>query len=321
MATLLKRYESWLYLERGMSPNTRLAYSADVTRLLTALGCDGDDDAVCRVTPADIQAFMADLHDLGISPASQARILSGIKSFFRFLLLEKLIDTDPAALLEGPRTGLHLPDVLTADEVDRLAAATGFDPDDAATWSTGSEADLAQRNRAIIEVLYGCGLRVSELCDLQIAGIDFNNSFIIVTGKGSKQRLVPMSGFTARSLRLYLDGARTRVHPARGAEGTVFLSRRGRPMSRVMVFYIVRDMARSCGITKSVSPHTLRHSFATHLLEGGANLRAIQMMLGHVSIATTEIYLHVDSTRLRDEIMRCHPRNATPNIGMAPFKV
>ena len=305
----LKKYEGWLRLERGVSANTRLAYVADVTRLLTALACADDDEAVRHISTADIQAFMANLHDLGIGPTSQARILSGIKSFFRFLILERAVDVDPAALLESPRTGLHLPEVLTIDEVDRMTASTGYDPDDSTTFTDGRSGDLAQRNRAILEVLYGCGLRVSELCELQLSQVNFDNRFMIINGKGSKQRMVPMSDFTAKTLGQYIGGARTRIIPAHGAEGTVFLSHRGKPMSRVMVFYIVREAAKACGIRKNVSPHTLRHSFATHLLEGGANLRAIQMMLGHESIATTEIYLHVDSTRLRDEILRCHPRN------------
>ena len=305
----LKKYEGWLRLERGVSANTRLAYVADVTRLLTALDCADDDEAVRHISTADIQAFMANLHDLGIGPTSQARILSGIKSFFRFLILERAVDVDPAALLESPRTGLHLPEVLTIDEVDRMTASTGYDPDDSTTFTDGRSGDLAQRNRAILEVLYGCGLRVSELCELQLSQVNFDNRFMIINGKGSTQRMVPMSDFTAKTLGQYIGGARTRIIPAHGAEGTVFLSHRGKPMSRVMVFYIVRDAAKACGIRKNVSPHTLRHSFATHLLEGGANLRAIQMMLGHESIATTEIYLHVDSTRLRDEILRCHPRN------------
>lgn len=308
--SLLKKYEGWLQLERGLSTNTQLAYGADVTRLLTAMGCIDDDAAICRITTDDIQTFLADLHDLGIGPTSQARILSGIKSFFRFLLLERAITIDPAALLESPRTGLHLPEVLTVDEVDRMTASTGYDPDDSTTITDGRSGDLAQRNRAILEVLYGCGLRVTELCDLQLSQVNFDNRFMIINGKGSKQRMVPMSDFTARALAQYVNGARTRTIPVRGAEGTVFLSHRGKPMSRVMVFYIVREAAEVCGIHKRVSPHTLRHSFATHLLEGGANLRAIQMMLGHESIATTEIYLHVDSSRLRDEILRCHPRNA-----------
>ena len=305
----LMKYEGWLRLERGVSANTRLAYVADVTRLLTALDCADDDEAVRHISTADIQAFMANLHDLGIGPTSQARILSGIKSFFRFLILERAVDVDPAALLESPRTGLHLPEVLTIDEVDRMTVSTGYDPDDSTTFTDGRSGDLAQRNRAILEVLYGCGLRVSELCELQLSQVNFDNRFMIINGKGSKQRMVPMSDFTAKTLGQYIGGARTRIIPAHGAEGTVFLSHRGKPMSRVMVFYIVRDAAKACGIRKNVSPHTLRHSFATHLLEGGANLRAIQMMLGHESIATTEIYLHVDSTRLRDEILRCHPRN------------
>ena len=304
----LKKYEGWLRLERGVSANTRLAYVADVTRLLTALDCADDDEAVRHISTADIQAFMANLHDLGIGPTSQARILSGIKSFFRFLILERAVDVDPAALLESPRTGLHLPEVLTIDEVDRMTASTGYDPDDSTTFTDGRSGDLAQRNRAILEVLYGCGLRVSELCELQLSQVNFDNRFMIINGKGSKQRMVPMSDFTAKTLGQYIGGARTRIIPAHGAEGTVFLSHRGKPMSRVMVFYIVRDAAKACGIRKNVSPHTLRHSFAVHLLENGADLRSIQEMLGHADISSTQIYTHVIKKQLKDVYNKAHPR-------------
>lgn len=307
--TYLRRYEAFLTLERGMSPNTRAAYSSDVAKLLDGMACASDAD-VRGITDADVRAFMADLHDLGISAASQARILSGVKSFFRFLLMEKEISADPAMLIESPRQGRHLPEVLTLAEVDALAAATGYSPEDAATHSETPAGDLALRNRAILETLYGCGLRVSELCALTLRSVNFADLYIIVTGKGSKQRMVPMSEYTASMLQRYVLGPRRHVKIAAGAEATLFVSHRGRPLNREMVFYIVRDCARRAGIRKSVSPHTLRHSFATHLLEGGANLRAIQMMLGHESIATTEIYLHVDSTRLRDVILSCHPRNA-----------
>lgn len=307
----LRRYEAFLTLERGMSPNTRAAYASDVAKLLDCMACASDAD-VRSISADDIRAFMADLHDLGISPASQARILSGVKSFFRFLLLEKEIAADPAMLVESPRQGRRLPEVLTVAETDALTAASGYSPEDPATHGESAAGDLALRNRAILETLYGCGLRVSELCALTLRSVNFADLYVIVTGKGDKQRMVPMSEYTASMLQRYVLGPRRRVKIAPGAEATLFVSHRGRPLNREMVFYIVRDCARRAGIRKSVSPHTLRHSFATHLLEGGANLRAIQMMLGHESIATTEIYLHVDSSRLRDAILCCHPRNAAP---------
>lgn len=298
--TYRKRFAAHMQLELGLSENTRMAYLADVEKLLSGLPEGGTDREVRAITADTLSAFMADLHDLGITARSRARILSGIKAFFHFLVRDNEISNDPSQLLESPRTGTHLPDVLTLEQVDtmsRLAMETAPTP------------QLGQRNVAIMELLYGCGLRVSELCSLQLRNIDFNNSFLIITGKGNKQRLVPVSDYTLQIMREYIDGARSQLTPARGCEGTVFLSYRGREMSRVMVFYIVRQLARDAGVEKKVSPHTLRHTFATHLLEGGANLRAIQMMLGHESIATTEIYLHVDSSRLRREILEHHPLN------------
>lgn len=308
---ILRRFAAHLTLERGLSDNTRMAYIADARRMVQALACD-DDDRLRAVTAGQLADFMADLTDLGISATSRARILSGVRALFRYMLLNKDIDADPTMLLESPRTGRHLPEVLTVAEVDRMCAATGYDPGEPELCPTGTaEGDLALRNRAILELLYGCGLRVSELCELQLNRADTQNLFVIVDGKGSKQRMVPMSEYTAQVLRSYIEGPRRRLRVKPGAEGTVFLSRTGRPMSRVMVFYIVRNLAQATGIRRRISPHTLRHSFATHLLEGGANLRAIQMMLGHESIATTEIYLHIDTTRLREEILTHHPRNIT----------
>lgn len=299
--TLPDRFRAFMALERGMAENTRMAYMADLSKLIVALDIT-DNEGLRRISRADLVTFMADLNDVGITARSRARILSGLRLFFRFMRMEHERDDDPTLLLESPRLGTHLPEVLTLDEVDAMTAAA-----DTAT-------PLGQRNHAIIELLYGCGLRASELADLQLQAINFDNGFILVDGKGSKQRMVPMAESTAEALRRYIDGARSLVTPRRGDEGTLFLSYRGRRLSRVMVFYVVRDLARAAGVTRTISPHTLRHSFATHLLEGGANLRAIQMMLGHESIATTEIYLHVDTARLRDEILRCHPRNISHDI-------
>jgi integrase/recombinase XerD len=293
---ILTNYAAFLALERGLSPNTRMAYVADVRKLCDALGI-ADESNLKAVSAETLQSFMADIHDLGISPRSQARIVSGLKSFFKYLRMERIVDENPTILLESPRIGRHLPEVLSVDEIDNMIAAIDLSTPE------------GNRNRAIIETMYGCGLRVSELCNLQINDINFENRFIIVTGKGSKQRMVPMSDIAAQLVDSYINNERAAVPVKPGEEGIVFLNRRGRRLSRVMIFYIIRDLAALAGIKKDVSPHTLRHSFATHLLEGGANLRAIQQMLGHESIATTEIYLHMDNTRLREEILLHHPRN------------
>lgn len=293
---ILTNYAAFLALEQGLSPNTRMAYVADVRKLCDALGI-ADESNLKAVSAETLQSFMADIHDLGISPRSQARIVSGLKSFFKYLRMERIVDENPTILLESPRIGRHLPEVLSVDEIDNMIAAIDLSTPE------------GNRNRAIIETMYGCGLRVSELCNLQINDINFENRFIIVTGKGSKQRMVPMSDIAAQLVDSYINNERAAVPVKTGEEGIVFLNRRGRRLSRVMIFYIIRDLAALAGIKKDVSPHTLRHSFATHLLEGGANLRAIQQMLGHESIATTEIYLHMDNTRLREEILLHHPRN------------
>ncbi len=293
---ILKNYAAFLTLERGLSGNTRSAYTTDVQKLCVAQDITTESQ-LAAVTPETLQTFMADMHDLGISPRSQARIVSGLKSFFHYLRMERIVETDPTLLLESPRVGRHLPEVLSVEEIDAMIAAIDLSTPE------------GKRNRAIVETMYGCGLRVSELCNLEINNVNLDNRFIIVTGKGSKQRMVPMSEISVDLITDYIANERADVPVKSGEEGILFLNRRGRRLSRVMIFYIIRDLAALAGVKKEVSPHTLRHSFATHLLEGGANLRAIQQMLGHESISTTEIYLHMDNTRLREEIMLHHPRN------------
>lgn len=295
-SSLKPHYEAFLLLERGLSPNTRLGYIADVERLAQWM-----DDTGIDIADADgslLHDFVCDLHDLGIAPRSQARIVSGIRSFYRYLVVEGVNEANPAETLESPRTGRHLPEVLSIDEVQSM-----FDAIDLGH-------PQGRRNRAILEILYGSGLRVSELCTLERRRVNLAEGYLVVEGKGSKERMVPVSEAAAEQIELYLDERWRRGDPVKaGEEDYLFLNRRGAHLTRVMVFYIVRQLAETAGVKKTISPHTLRHSFATHLLEGGANLRAIQQMLGHSSIATTEIYLHLDNTRLREEILLHHPRN------------
>lgn len=300
---ILGRYGSYLTVERGYSDNTRDAYVTDVSKLLNALAAADIDPT--KATVDDLRTFMGDLHDLGIMPRSCARILSGIKNFYRYLRLEGIMETDPTELLESPSVGSRLPSVLSLEEIDALIAAMEDTP-------TG------RRNRAIVETMYGCGLRVSELCALQISHIDFRNAVMLIRGKCSKERLVPVNEVALTRIKNYVDTDRNDVPIASVDADTVFLNSRGRHLSRVMIFYILRDAAARAGIRTPLSPHTLRHSFATHLLEGGANLRSIQQMLGHESIATTQIYLHIENSRLRQEILEHHPRyrqntTKTPN--------
>ena len=300
---ILGRYGSYLTVERGYSDNTRDAYVTDVSKLLNALAAADIDPT--KATVDDLRTFMGDLHDLGIMPRSCARILSGIKNFYRYLRLEGIMETDPTELLESPSVGSRLPSVLSLEEIDALIAAMEDTP-------TG------RRNRAIVETMYGCGLRVSELCALQISHIDFRNAVMLIRGKGSKERLVPVNEVALTRIKNYVDTDRNDVPIASVDADTVFLNSRGRHLSRVMIFYILRDAAARAGIRTPLSPHTLRHSFATHLLEGGATLRSIQQMLGHESIATTQIYLHIENSRLRQEILEHHPRyrqntTKTPN--------
>lgn len=292
---VIDAYEAYLILERGLSDNTREAYVRDVGKLVRYL--ETEKVTLREVTTDTLRAFAADLFDLGISPRTQARIVSGIKSFFRFLKLEGYLDSNPSLLLESPALRRHLPEVLRVDEIDAMIGAIDM------------EKAEGQRNRAIMETLYGCGLRVSELINLEISKLYFDEQFIMVHGKGDKERIVPISPQAIREIKDYLPD-RALLPVKRGEENILFLNRRGHRLTRVMIFYIIKQLAESAGIRKEVSPHTLRHSFATHLLEGGANLRAIQQMLGHEDISTTEIYLHIDRSMLRAEILAHHPRNA-----------
>ena len=292
---LLREYNGYLRLQRGLSANTAEAYRRDVEKLTAWLAAE--HTPLREVTYPALEQFTAALFELGIAETTRKRIVSGIKSFFHFLRISDFIAEDPSLLLETPRPGLHLPEVLTLSEIDALIAA--IDPDSA-------EAD---RNRAIMETLYGCGLRVSELTNLEIGRINFAEGFITVLGKGSKERIVPMSPVAADRIQEYLHGSRTEVKIKPGEEGILFLNRRGHRLTRQMIFTIVRRLAEAAGVTKTISPHTMRHSFATHLLEGGANLLSIQQMLGHESVATTEIYIHLDTSHLREEILLHQPRN------------
>lgn len=293
MSKLLDSYDAYLLLERGMSDNTRAAYRSDVEKLVCYLA-DGAT-TLGDVTLDTLHNFAADLHDLGISPRSQARIVSGVKSFFKFLKNQQFIEHNPARMLENPQVGLHLPEVLTVAEIDAMLDAIDL------TTPEG------QRNRAIVETLYSCGLRVSELVNLEIGKVFVDEGYVIVTGKGSKERVVPISESALREISAWMDH-RADIDIKPGEEQMLFVSRRGKRLTRVMIFYIIKRLAELAGIRKEISPHTLRHSFATHLLEGGANLRAIQQMLGHESIATTELYLHLDRSHLREEILQHHPR-------------
>mgnify|MGYP003288044716 FL=1 len=294
---LLHRYRQYLLLEKSLSQNTLEAYMDDVSKLLSFL--NDEDIPVTKVTLDNLHTFAAGLRDLGIAPRSQVRIISGIKSFFKFLLTDEYINSDPSELLESPKVGRHLPDVLTVNEIDRIVKCIDMSQPE------------GHRNKAMIETMYSCGLRVSELCGLKMNDIYLEEGFLRVVGKGNKQRLVPMSQTAIREIATYIEHVRDRIIKIKpGYESYLFLSiRLGKPISRVMVFDIVKKLVNEAGINKSVSPHTFRHSFATHLLEGGANLRAIQCMLGHEKIATTEIYTHIDRNRLRQEIELHHPRN------------
>ena len=292
---ILTRYKQYLVFEKGLSANTLDAYMNDLKKLLTYL----DDEGVRpeEVTLDVLQHFTAVLMDIGVSPRSIARIQSGIRSFYRFLVLERYIEADPTLLLESPKLPARLPEVLSVEEIDKII--------DSIDLSTRE----GQRNRAIIETLYSCGLRVSELCSLRLSDLYLKESFIRVEGKGSKQRLVPIAPSAIQEIEYYMID-RNQIDIKPGYEDYLFVSAlRGKNLSRIMVFHLVKELAEKAGITKTISPHTFRHSFATHLLENGANLRVIQAMLGHEDIGTTEIYTHIDSTRLRTEIVLHHPRN------------
>ncbi len=293
-ALIIRKYQQYLRLEKSLSPNTLEAYMTDLAKLTAFLHAENIN--ALEVCYKDLQRFAAGLHDIGIHPRSQARIISGIKSFFHFLLMADYVETDPSELLEAPRIGFRLPEVLTVEEIDTIIGAIDLSKNE------------GQRNRAILETLYSCGLRVSELTSLKLSELYLEEGFIKVEGKGSKQRLVPISPRAVKEIQLYFMD-RNQMTIKKDHEDFLFLSRRGTHLSRIMIFHLIKELAETTGITKNISPHTFRHSFATHLLEGGANLRAIQCMLGHESIATTEIYTHIDRNMLRSEIIEHHPRN------------
>ncbi len=289
-----KAFIRYMRLERNLSANTIEAYVRDTDRLIAFLSQQGL--SLTQATIKHLQAFSASLYDIGIGTTTHCRILSGIRTLYKFLVLDGYIDKDPAELLESPRPGDRLPQVLTTEEVDRLEAAI-----DLSKWE-------GQRNKAIIEVLFSCGLRVSELVTLHLSDLYLEEGFIRVLGKGNKERLVPISECATEQLRLWFkDREIMKIKP--GQEDFVFLNRRGSHLTRTMILIIIKQLGFMAGIKKTISPHTLRHSFATALLEGGADLRAIQAMLGHESIGTTEIYTHIDVSQLREEILTCHPRN------------
>ena len=291
---VVRNYQRYLKLQRGFSPNTVEAYLRDLEKLLHYL--QREEKTIYDVQLDDLQHFAATLHEIGIGPNSQCRILSGIRSFYRFMQLDGWRDDDPSELLENPVLGQHLPEVLSATEVDMLE-----DSIDLSKWE-------GQRNKAIIEVLFSCGLRVSELVNLRLSNLYIDEQYVRVIGKGSKERLVPISPKALRELDMwFIDRNQMKIKP--GEEDYVFLNRRGAHLTRVMILIMIKQQAALAGIQKTISPHTLRHSFATALLEGGADLRAIQVLLGHESIGTTEIYTHIDMSTLRQEILEHHPRN------------
>lgn len=292
---VLGKYRSYLLLERGLSPNTREAYCRDVKRFLEYL--EENSLQVEKLSLNDFHQFTWTLADLGISERSMARILSGVRSFFHFLQLDGYIDSNPVENLQSPAFGKHLPEVLSLEEVDSILDAIDLNHRD------------GQRDHAMIEMLYSCGLRVSELCQLRLSDLFIDEGYIRVLGKGNKQRLVPISPRAIEELRLWFE-QRDKIEPKIGEEDYVFISAsRRQRLSRITVFHNLRLYAERAGITKTISPHTLRHTFATHLLEGGANLRAIQMLLGHESIATTDIYMHLGNPYLREQVLKCFPRN------------
>ena len=292
----LKGFKAYLQLERSLSANSIEAYIRDVEKLVQYLQSAGLKLSPDQVTLSELQACVQWIASLGMSATSQARIISGIKAFYRYLLLEDIIRQDPTLLIEAPKTRRQLPDVLSFDEIEQIIA------------QVKAGTPEGQRNRAILETMYSCGLRVSEVISLKISQLHFDAGFIRVVGKGDKERLVPIGPDAIKYINIYKDEIRVHVPVKKGQEDILFLNRRGSALTRVMIFLVIKDLTAAAGIDKQVSPHTFRHSFATHLVEGGADLRAVQEMLGHESITTTEIYTHLDREFLRDTLQRFHPR-------------
>lgn len=292
----IKQFIHYLKIERSLAENSVFAYQQDIAKLRDF--CESYTLSPEHIQTGHLKQFVAELYDMGLSARSQARIISGWKQFFDFLLLEEIRKDDPSEGLELPKIGRKLPEVLTIEEIDAMIAAIDLSSNE------------GQRNKAIIETLYSCGLRVSELVSLRFEDCFFDEGFIRVIGKGNKERLVPVSPSVIEEVALYVKHDRENVPVKKGNEAIIFLNRRGAQLTRVMIFTIIKRLAEAAGIRKNISPHTFRHSFATHLIEGGANLRAVQDMLGHENITTTEIYTHLDQRFLRDAILSYHPRNA-----------
>lgn len=291
----IKSYQSYLKIERGLSKNTIENYSFDIERLRLFLVTNEIDVSPIKISEETVQQFIYNVSK-EVNPRSQARIISGLKSFFSYLIFEDYRTDNPLELIETPKTGRKLPDTLSVEEIDNLIAAIDL------TTNEG------ERNRAMLETLYGCGLRVSELVTLKISDLFFEEGFIKITGKGNKQRFVPISDLTQKFIQIYRNTIRTHLTIQKGFEDTLFLNRRGKQLTRAMIFTIIKNLALQINLHKTISPHTLRHSFATHLLENGADLRSIQLMLGHESITTTEIYVHLDRKFLAEVLTTFHPR-------------
>lgn len=290
-----KGFKAYLRLERSLSENSVEAYLRDIGKLTDYLQATQQEKAPGAITLKDLQAFVKWVGELGMTATSQARLISGIRSFYKYCVIEQICTTDPALLLEAPKTRRHLPDTLSFEEIESMIAQIDLSSPEGG------------RNKAIIETMYSCGLRVSEVVNLKISGLYLNVGFIKVTGKGDKERLIPIGSAAVKYIQLYQNSIRCHQTIQPGFEDILFLNRRGRNLTRVMIFYLIKGLAQKAGITKVISPHTLRHSFATHLVEGGADLRAVQEMLGHESITTTEIYTHLDRDYLRDTLQRFHP--------------
>jgi len=293
----IKGFQAYLKLEKSLSPNSIEAYSRDIDKLCQYAEAQTIKIKPENITLTDLRLFINWINELGMIPSSQARILSGIKAFYKYMLMEDIINDDPSELLESPKIQRKLPDTLSYEDINKLIAAIDLSRPDGA------------RNKAILEVLYGCGLRVSELTELKLSNLYLDIEFIKVTGKGSKERLVPIGGEAIKALKIWIEQVRVHTPIKKGEEDMVFLNQRGSRLSRIYIFTLIKQLAEMIGLKKSISPHTFRHSFATHLVEGGADLRAVQEMLGHESITTTEIYTHLDREFLKGTIIQFHPRN------------
>lgn len=292
----IRDYQHYLRLERGLASHSISNYTRDIKKLADYLDTHNSSDTPSYISRSSIESFVYDIAKT-ISPRSQARLISGLRSFFDYLIFEGYRKDNPMELIESPKIGRKLPDTLSVEEIDALIGAIDL-----------SKAE-GERNRALLETLYGCGLRVSELTELRLSDLFFEEQFIKVTGKGNKQRFVPIAAHTQKYINLYIKEIRVHIPVQKGHEDYLFLNRRGKRLSRAMIFTIIKQLAEKIGLNKNVSPHTFRHSFATHLLENGADLRAIQQMLGHESITTTEIYMHVDRSHLQGVLQKYHPRN------------